>query len=62
MSRVAASPSTLASAFGRHGARGPSDAQPRMAAWGERAVERLGALGLEVHACEADEERVVFVP
>jgi hypothetical protein len=33
-----------------------------MAAWGERAVERLGALGLEVHACEVDEERVVFVP
>jgi hypothetical protein len=33
-----------------------------MAAWGERAVERLGALGLEVYACTADDERVVFVP
>jgi hypothetical protein len=61
MSR-AAPPSTLASAFGRHHARGPSDTQPRMAAWGERAVERLGALGLEVYACSADHERVVFVP
>ncbi|HEY3816826.1 MAG TPA: hypothetical protein VGL81_06640 [Polyangiaceae bacterium] len=62
MSRAAAPPSTLASAFGRHHARGPSDTQPRMAAWGERAVERLGALGLEVHSCTADDERVVFVP
>jgi hypothetical protein len=62
MSRVAAPPSTLASAFGRHHARGPSDTEPRMRAWGERAVERLGALGLEVYACTADAERVVFVP
>ena len=62
MSRAAAPPSTLASAFGRHHARGPSDTQPRMTAWGERAVERLGALGLEVYACTADDERVVFVP
>ena len=62
MRQAAAPPSTLASAFGRHHARGPSDTQPRMTAWGERAVERLGALGLEVYACTADDERVVFVP
>lgn len=62
MRQAAAPPSTLASAFGRHHARGPSDTQPRMAAWGERAVERLGALGLEVYACTAGDERVVFVP
>jgi hypothetical protein len=33
-----------------------------MKAWGERVVRRLGALGLDVNACTADEERLVFVP
>jgi hypothetical protein len=33
-----------------------------MAAWGERAVERLGALGLEVYSCVVGDDRVVFEP
>src|SRR5580700_5817827 len=63
MSRAAASPPSLASAFGRTQARKASaDVRPRMKAWGERVVRRLGALGLDVNACTADEERLVFVP
>jgi hypothetical protein len=56
MSRAAAPPSSLASAFGR------GDLKQRLKAWGERVVPRLRRLGLDVAECRVEGDRLVFLP
>jgi hypothetical protein len=61
MSRAAPPPTSLASVYTRPYARG-AEARQRIKAWGEAAVPRLRALGLDVTSCALEGERLAFVP